>query len=541
MKRLIAMLMLCTLTFAAVPGLAAEQLSVPARNLNAYADGLFLVESDYGQYCVYDEDGKLVLESTGDGISISVSFVMGSDGKSVRTLFADDKCAKICKTDATTYQSKYGLISKKGKIISECVYDMIGTFSDGIATVKQGEKYGYISTGGKIISECQWDSAKDLSGGMAVVKKGEKYCILNKKGEVIGKNYLRVQDQVDGYMAVQTSKGWGVINKKGKQVIKCQYSNIRLCGNGIVAVQDQSKNNTSYYAYMNLKGKLLTKYIYTWPSYSYSDDLMIVEYAGGDQRAHVGIMNKKGKLAIPLGLTASYTGGYQAGGFKNGICYLEQATGKYDPKKSTWGFIDKKGKWAIELKSRTYEPYENGNVWLSSKLIKIRALGSGMAKYGIMDTKGKVISKCVWDDIDPFVDGLAKVTKRQEARQPGSYDTVVGYINTKGETVIPCEWKNTWSTDSQKNGLIILGKARADSYGSLFGCFNKKGKAILPVEYDQVVIGDRVIAATKGNQMLFFDLKGKPIMQEETVEEAAPVEENTPENTESPTDMGEAA
>ena len=138
---------------------------------------------------------------------------------------------------------------------------------------------------------------------------------------------------------------------------------------------------------------------------------------------------------------------------------------------------------------------------------------------------------------------------------------MVGYINTKGETVIPCEWKNTWSTDSQKNGLIILCKAKTDSYGSLYGCFNKKGKEVLPVEYNQVVIGDRVIAAMKDGQMLFFDLKGKPIMEEEPVveetapeqeeaptaetapaEEAAPAQEEAPaENTETPADTGEAA
>ncbi len=532
MKRLFAVLMLFSIMLTAVPSLAAKQKSIPGTSLKDGYNGMFLVEqADSDRNCLYDEDGKLVLESPGNGVKFETiekhDFMTNS--YIYQNVVVDGKCITVSVRDKKTGNYKYGLVSKKGKILCDCKYDEMGFFSEGIAVIKQGEKYGYINTSGKLISKCQWDSAEDFKDGMGIVRKGEKYSILNKKGKVIAKGNSSCGPIKDGYVVVETSKGKGVIDSKGKEVIQCQYASLKLCGEGIV--------NADRWYVLNMKGKILTDFpLVVWMS-RFNEGLANLEFLEKGE-LHIGAVNKKGKVVFDLGNELDFKADtFSFGVFKNGInCILMYKDGK-----STWGYVNKKGEWVIALKSRSYEPYvyvDEG--WLSDKLIKIYTRKDDQHKYGIMNAKGKVVLKCEWDEISPFVDGLAYARK----------DVKSGYVNTKGEMVISCDYEGT-----QKNGLVVVNKGGKDA------CFNKKGKTILPAKYKSIVIGDKVIAALKDDQILFFDLKGKPIMEEETpvvtpapvkeevpaaettpAEETAPAQEEAPaENTDPPADTGEAA
>ncbi len=591
MKRVLAVLMLFSIMLTAVPSLAAKQKSIPVAADWVWSSGgglLLVSRKNSDRNYLYDEDGKLVLESPGKGVKFEA--IERNDYKTnsyiYQNVVVDGKCITVSLYDGKTGTNKYGLVSKKGKILCDCKYDEMGFFSEGIAVVKQGDKYGYINTSGKLISKCQWNSAWDFQDGLArvskgkeypykygfintsgeliggglwdetfrfdngsiVVKKNGKYRVLNKKGKVISKSYSYVmRPPIDGYLAVKSSDGWGVINSKGKEVIECQYSLVTICGEGVVSASDL-KNFL-----LTVNGKVLLEDAYSFDTFS--EGLLIAEYRAKDKKYHIGAINKKGKVVLDFGLASWHSESFDAYGFKNGLCFLRRipkATNtattfsQSNVTKTTWGFMNKKGEWVIELKSRKYEPvFELENqldqpVWLSDNIIKLRTLGSDNPKYGMMNTKGKVLLKCEWDYINPFVDGLAYVRK----------DDKRGYVNTKGEMVISCDYEGT-----QRNGLVVVNKGGKDA------CFNKKGKTILPAKYKSIVIGDKVIAALKDDQILFFDLKGKPIMEEETpvvtpapekeeapavettpAEETAPAQEEAPvENTEPPADTGEAA
>ncbi len=566
MKRVLAVLMLCILTITAIPALAAGQKSVTAFQVFAFNDGLFEAYGPDGTHCLYDEDGKQVLEAPGPEFYFETSTVDNSDGITEKHLLVDGKCVKISTYDNQTGMALYGLMSIKGKMLCECEYDMINRFSDGIAVVRQGDKFGYINTSGKLVGKCQWDSVTAFNNGVAAVKKGDKYSVLNKKGKAIAKGYVGASSPVDGYVAVRTSKGWGVIDSAGKQVIDCKYERISFCGNGIVGVW-QKKNNKDTYSLMTLKGKVLTKKN-TWPTGMYNDGLVIVNYEAKDKKVHAGAANKKGKVVLDFGINYNYSGGYSADKFINGLTYIRQIPKTYDPKKSTWGFQDTKGNWIIALKSRKYEPKR----WLNEKLISIQSLGESTVKYGVINTKGKVLCECEWDSIEDYIDGLAEVTKLKKSKEGDYYTSTIGYVNTKGEVVIPCKYDSSGS--NTRKGLAVVKNSKG-----MAACFNKKGEKVLSAKYSSIVIGDKVIAAVKDGKMLYFDLKGKPIMEEEApaktpapaqeetpvtettpAEETAPTQEETPaaettpaeetapaqeeapaENTETPADTGEAA
>lgn len=527
MKRLLAAMILCVMMLTAVSALAEKQKSIPGTFISGGYDGLFIIhQKDSERNYLYDEEGKLVMASPENGARFVISYMQTLDGKLTGQIFVDEKCIKVSVFVDENMKSLYGLISKNGETLCACEYDAIETFTDGIASVKKDNKYGYINTSGQLISKCQWDEAKEFDHGIAVVKKDEKYSLLNKQGKVIGKDYLEVNQLRDGYATVQTSKGWGVINSKGEQVLECKYSNVQLCGNGIVQVVENQKNGNTTSSLMTLKGKTLTK-TNTWARGTFNDDLLIVEYSANDGKTHAGAVNKKGKVVLDFGLNGSSIGGFNVFGYNNGMCFLRQVPKEDNANKSTWGFKDKNGKWVIGLKSRKYEPvvYDQ-TYWLSDKLIKIKNQGIGQPLYGFMNTKGKVVCECEWEDIWQFVDGLARVAKSEKDKKTGETKNLFGYVNAKGEVVIPCKYYPSWYGESQKNGLIVL-----RDQNNMYTCFTKKGKTILPAEYDNILVGDKVIIALKNEQVLFFDLKGKPIMEEE-----APAE-----NTDPPADTGEAA
>ena len=70
----------------------------------------------------------------------------------------------------------------------------------------------------------------------------------------------------------------------------------------------------------------------------------------------------------------------------------------------------------INIKNETVIPFPGGNIFANT--------------YGYINTKGDIVIKAQFDDIEPFNNGFAAVKK------DGKY----GIINTKGEFVVPCEY-----------------------------------------------------------------------------------------------------
>ena len=73
-----------------------------------------------------------------------------------------------------------GFINREGKF-----FDNVGTFSEGLRSVKIGDKWGYINQVGKIVIEPQFDGAKIFSEGLAAIKISDKWGYINPGGEVV--------------------------------------------------------------------------------------------------------------------------------------------------------------------------------------------------------------------------------------------------------------------------------------------------------------------------------------------------------------------
>jgi hypothetical protein len=93
-------------------------------------------------------------------------------------------------------------------------------------------------------------------------------------------------------------------------------------------------------------------------------------------------------------------------------------------------------------------------------------------KMGIMDTLGNVIVPMMYDEIEPFMDGVARVEIF------GDYPTHYGYIDEQGKEVLPVIYTDAddWFYRSMRfSDLLVVG------IDQKYGCFDKKGKKVLPL------------------------------------------------------------
>ena len=109
-----------------------------------------------------------------------------------------------------------------------------------------------------------------------------------------------------------------------------------------------------------------------------------------------------------------------------------------------------------KLEDAAAESYEN------TLLFKIKRNG----KFGYINKKGEVVLPCEYDDADDFSEGLAKVKVKD------SY----GYIDNTGEIIINCIFDN-------KAGDFSEGFARVRVKGK-YGFINKSGQVVIPCKYD---------------------------------------------------------
>ena len=83
----------------------------------------------------------------------------------------------------------FGNLKKKATKSSnmESMYDWVGDFSEGLATVKLNDKYGYIDKTGREVIPCKYDDAWNFSEGFAKVALNGKYGYIDETGKEVAR------------------------------------------------------------------------------------------------------------------------------------------------------------------------------------------------------------------------------------------------------------------------------------------------------------------------------------------------------------------
>jgi hypothetical protein len=217
---------------------------------NGLAEVLVNVGKDSydGKTGYIDKSGNFVIEPKFDD---SESFFDGL------AMFAEDKKRN---DGASAYFNRKAFMDTKGKIITP-FFNRAESFSEGLAAVEINDRWGFIDKRGNIKISPQFDFViREFSEGIAFVNcDNDKTAAIDKTGKYITECIFdEAWGFSEGLAAVQYSGKFGFINRKGKFVIKPQFSNADSFYNGLAKV-GIVKENWFYEGYVNHKGEYVVK------------------------------------------------------------------------------------------------------------------------------------------------------------------------------------------------------------------------------------------------------------------------------------------
>lgn len=221
---------------------------------------------------------------------------------------------------AVKLRNGFGYIDTSGKLVVPAVYARVSGFSEGRAAVQLESECGYIDATGDLIIPYQFSKCMDFEGGKAVVYNGVRRAgLVNLQGDLIiepsitkllkfqeGRGLVRddayrfyfITEQADlydgyyqkatafqhGVAVIQVDGKWGVINRRGIEIIPPKYDRIDSFENGYAKVRIKGFNGL-----VNANGQLIAQ-----PDYEY------ISYAGEgvfrvEQGDKVGYFDQKGE------------------------------------------------------------------------------------------------------------------------------------------------------------------------------------------------------------------------------------------------------
>lgn len=282
-------------------------------------------ESDARKNAVMDLDGNVLIK----------------EGKYNNAFYPSDGMALV--SDKSKYYNYLNL--KTGKLLyKKYIYDA-WAFQDGVAIITTNDKrQEMIDLTGKTISK-SYDVIFPRTNGVHIVMDSGSgktyYGLLDVKGqEILPATQMFIYPPENGIMAcgdastsmkgyigmdgkwvikpaynaafsfknglaeVKTQNGWGLINTKGEEVVKCQWTNILLRDkqdHKILWVSDETGEQPGYKPLLISSDKLITNQSFKFPEY-FNTLFENVAFVGDSEDA-IGVLNTDGKLVIPASFT----------------------------------------------------------------------------------------------------------------------------------------------------------------------------------------------------------------------------------------------
>ena len=282
---------------------------------------------------------------------------------------------------------KTGFINEHGKVVIPARYEDALPFSEGLAAVKHEGRWGYIDRNGKEIIPYSYRTAESFHGGVAVVNTGlpeHPVGLIDPSGAWVIQPVFRsitATDGPNGLLLAQKEPGEAstFYDRSGNRSLG-PYGQAFPFSQGRARV----KNSAGDWI-IDPTGNFIVKKPVSLDATHYSDGMIAVRGNG-----KVGYMDLDGQIAIEPRFDAG-------GAFTEGLAPA-QLNGR-------WLFIDKSGATVASLPEEVVFAES-----LSDGLSLVTAeAGQATRKFGYIGKDGKWAVKPVWDEAQPFRDGLAYV------------------------------------------------------------------------------------------------------------------------------------
>ncbi len=296
--------------------------------------------------------------------------------------------------------------------------------------------------------------------------------------------YQYVAPFSEGLAVVEINRKYGYIDKTGKVVIPVKYDKAQSFRQGRAKVETifGKKTDGQFKAgYIDKTGKLVIPMSYLGLS-SFRDS--IAKFWTG---AHQGYMNWQGDTLVPPRYAYSTR-------FREGRALASATPPRYEPALgrmvfSTAHYIDIKGKTQLTIRNAAAENYANGLA-----LVIAQADDTTQATYFVNKRGKKVLDVSQYAAVSGFSEGLAAVVDQGK----------IGFINTQGKLVIPCQYalSPNWRKQNHKRRMprFVEGVAAVRVPNKGWNLINQKGKLLLSAYYQylQVVSKDQILASKNG-------------------------------------------
>jgi hypothetical protein len=337
------------------------------------------------------------------------------------------------------YDGRYGYRDSQWNFVIEPTFEEAGPFSEQLARVKHGGKYGYIDKSGEWAITPRYLLAAEFSEGSAPVVTSGGVRYIDKQGNAI----LTVDcDEARPFKAglaeVRVGGLWGIIDKRGRYLHKPQFTKIGRSDSDFIYI----RTGDELRGLMNREGEIIVEPKYGFIGAFQRNGFAMIDTESMGLPPEFWVIDRKGNLVpgpmLPL----------EADSRDKKINFFPK---RHDGK---WGIVDSAGEFQIAPR------------FTGVKMLGVGILGLHQnQKWGMVDLEnGQLIIEPTYYSISRFSEGLAETRPNPPPRYPPGNGDWVGYIDLKGQLVIP----NKFARGSEFKGGIaqvsVLYKGDLDHY-----------------------------------------------------------------------------
>ncbi len=158
--------------------------------------------------------------------------------------FQFSKCLDFQDGKAVVYKGirRAGLVDTQGNLIIEPSLDRLLQFREGRGLVRDNEYRFYYITEQANIYNGFYEKATEFKHGVAVVQVNGKWGIINRKGiEIIPPKYDKIETFENGYAKVRIEGFTGLSNLSGQVIVAPDFEYISYAGEGLFRVEQGDK------------------------------------------------------------------------------------------------------------------------------------------------------------------------------------------------------------------------------------------------------------------------------------------------------------
>lgn len=301
--------------------------------------------------------------------------------------------------DYESPKHKWGCIDKKGRVVIEPIYDDLKDMQNGIAAANYEGRWGYIDSIGTKLIGFQYKQAYNFTDDQTFVQDfSNNWLLIDRQGHTLDSlPYTTFESYQDGYAVVGSRGLKGIIDRKGKMIVPAIYESIKIGADGNFI----GKKN-GLYGLSHISGKSILP-----PEYQkiYAPPYGALYRLKKD--SNYSYYNLQGQIK-----SDTYT---KANDFHYDRTVVKNKEG-YIMITNDMKFLQKLPYDKVEYAGESKWKYKKG------------------AKWGLLDSKGDVLTEAHYDLLNRYSDGMLAASK----------DKQWGYLNDKGEEVIDFRHPLVW-------------------------------------------------------------------------------------------------